>query len=74
MSFGSLEMYIQVRDKLSHDLSIQELNNYFSRDILIKNEMKFELLTELNKDVKISHKSYIEKTINAPNILLAHAI
>ena len=76
ISFSSLEMYIQVRDKLSYDLSALELNNYFAKDNLINNEIKyqFDLLAELRKDLKINNKLYIEQTINAPNIVLVQAI
>jgi len=66
-------MYIQKRNNLKYDLTVQELNEFFSNDSLIKSEIDYQLnlLNELHTEAKINHKLYIEKTIKAPNIALA---
>ncbi|MCB1192136.1 MAG: DUF416 family protein [Leptospiraceae bacterium] len=68
VSFGSLEMYVQKRDNLRHDLKTEELNKYFSQDSLIKHEIEYQLklLDELTGNIKISPKLYIDKTMAAP--------
>jgi len=73
ISFNALEMYIQKRNNLKYDLTVQELNEFFSNDSLIKSEIDYQLnlLNELHTEAKINHKLYIEKTIKAPNIALA---
>jgi len=70
ISFDSLEMYIQKKDNLKHDLTISELNEYFSNNNLIKNELDYQLnlLDELIQKPKIDNKLYIEKTLKAPKI------
>ncbi len=72
MSIGTLEMFIQKRDNLKHDLSTKELNTYFVNDKLINSEIDYQLnlLDVLRANSKISYKLYIEKTIKAPNIAL----
>ncbi|MCP5501541.1 MAG: DUF416 family protein [Leptospiraceae bacterium] len=67
IAFGSLELFIQKGDNLSHDLSIKELEAYLAKDELIQKEIEYQLnlLDELT-DKKISYKLYIEKSMNAP--------
>ncbi|MCP5500972.1 MAG: DUF416 family protein [Leptospiraceae bacterium] len=67
IAFGSLELFIQKRDNLSHELSVKELEAYLAKDGLIQKEIEYQLnlLDELT-DKKISHKLYIEKSMNAP--------
>ena len=66
-------MYIQKRDNLRYDLTIDELNEYFSKDNLINSEIEYQLnlLRDLNTDTTINNKLYIEKTIKAPKFMLA---
>ncbi len=72
ISFGLLEMFIQKRDNLKYDLPINELNEYFSKDELITNEIEYQknLLNDLYSEALITNKLYIEKTMKTPNIAL----
>jgi hypothetical protein len=67
IAFGSLEMFIQKRDSLSHELSIKELEENFYKDSLFQKEIEYQLklLNEI-RELKISHKVYIEKSMEAP--------
>ena len=72
MSIRILEMFVQKRDNLKHDLTVKELNTYFENDNLLKDETNYQLnlLNELRTDAIISNRLYIEKTIKATNIAL----
>lgn len=70
MSIGALEMFVQKKDKLKHDLSVKELNQHFANNDLIKGEIDYQLnlLNELQTNTVINNRLYIEKTIKSPNI------
>lgn len=75
ISYESLKMYIQKRDDLGYNWTISELNDYYSKDTIMKGEVAWQLniLEELLANNKITNKLYIEKTIEAPNLRLIAA-
>lgn len=70
ISFSSLEMYLQVHDQLSHDLSASELDAQLSGHALLREEVEYQhgVLDDLSPEPKINSKLFIEKTLQVPNV------
>lgn len=74
ISLDTLQMYVQKRDKLPHDLPIPTLEKYLFKDKLIQNEIAYQinLLNELIPRPKINNRLYMNKTLHAPNLAFTH--
>lgn len=74
ISLDTLRMYVQKRDKLPHDLPVAALDQYFSQDKLLNNEIEYQikLLDELMPRPKINNRLYMNQTILAPNLNFGH--
>lgn len=72
ISFDSLALYVQKRDKIPHDLSPAELEARLGKEPLILQEADFQLnlLRDLVQQANIDHKLYITQTLSAPNLRL----
>lgn len=70
ISFSSLEIYLQVHEQLSHDLSALDLDTKLAEHPLVKEEVAYQLgvLEDLSPEPKISSKLFIEKTLQAPKV------
>lgn len=70
ISFDSLALYVQKRDKIPHNLSSAELETRLKNESLLLREAEFQLnlLRDLAQQVHIDHKLYITQTLSAPNL------
>ena len=74
ISLDTLRMYVQKRDELPHDLPFAELDQYLLEDELLHSETEYQisLLNDLKPTLKISHRLYLDKTLQAPNLSFNH--
>lgn len=70
ISFSSLEIYLQVHEQIPHDLSATALDAQLSGNLLIKEEVAYQLgvLEDLSPEPTINSKLFIEKTLQAPKV------
>ena len=70
ISFDSLALYVQKRDKIPHNLSSTEIETRLKNEPLLLQEADFQLnlLRDLAHQVNIDHKLYITQTLSAPNL------
>ncbi len=74
IAVDTLRVYIQKRDQLPHDLPVAVLDQRLNQDTLVQQECSWQLqlLDEMVPQPMLNPRLYINKTLNAPSLVLSH--